>query len=78
MLKPRSYTREDVVEIHTHGGGVSALRVLQACLAQGARQALAGEFSMRAFLNGRLTLAQVRHPLTERIHQCITLLESCT
>eukprot|EP00884_Botryococcus_braunii_P011543 jgi/Botrbrau1/2038/Bobra.0047s0018.3 len=58
MLKPRSYTREDVVEIHTHGGGVSALRVLQACLAQGARQALAGEFTMRAFLNGRLTLAQ--------------------
>jgi tRNA modification GTPase len=59
MLKPRSYTREDVIEIHTHGGGICAQRVLQACFAQGARQAQAGEFTLRAFLNGRLTLAQV-------------------
>lgn len=73
MLKPRSYTCEDVIEIHTHGGGVCALRVLQACLGQGARQALAGEFTMRAFLNGRLTLAQVTHPCEECIRPYHTM-----
>lgn len=58
MLAPRSYTREDVVEIHAHGGAVCATRALQACLAAGARQARNGEFTLRAFLNGRLDLSQ--------------------
>ena len=52
---PRSYTREDVVELHTHGGGVCASRVLAALCAAGARAARPGEFSLRAFLSGRLS-----------------------
>ena len=58
MLGPRSYTAEDVVEIHTHGGGVCAQRVLQSCLTAGARLARPGEFTLRAYLNGRLDLSQ--------------------
>ncbi|KAL4457553.1 hypothetical protein ABPG75_012418 [Micractinium tetrahymenae] len=58
MLEPRSYTAEDVIEVHTHGGGVSAQRVLQRCLEAGARLARPGEFTLRAFLNGRLDLSQ--------------------
>ncbi|KAL4440664.1 hypothetical protein ABPG77_000373 [Micractinium sp. CCAP 211/92] len=58
MLGPRSYTAEDVIEIHTHGGGISAQRVLQRCLEAGARLARQGEFTLRAFLNGRLDLSQ--------------------
>ena len=55
---PRSYTRQDVVELSCHGGAVSAGRVLAALLAAGARQARPGEFTLRAFLNGRLDLVQ--------------------
>lgn len=58
MLSPRSYTREDVVEFHCHGGIIAVQQVLQLCLAQGARLAEAGEFTLRAFLNGRLDLTQ--------------------
>ena len=58
MLAPRSYTREDVVEIHCHGGIVPLRRVLELVIAQGARTAQPGEFTQRAFLNGRLDLAQ--------------------
>ena len=58
MLGPRSFTAEDVVEIHTHGGGICAQRVVQACLSAGARLAKPGEFTLRAFLNGRLDLSQ--------------------
>ena len=58
MLGPRSYTAEDVVEIHTHGGGICAQRVLQSCLSAGARLAQPGEFTLRAYLNGRLDLSQ--------------------
>lgn len=60
MLKPKSYTREDVLELHTHGGGVCAQRVLRAIIEAGARPARPGEFTLRAFLNGRLDLSQVR------------------
>ena len=59
MLAPRSFTAEDVVEFHCHGGGVCARRVLEACMEAGARLAGPGEFSLRAFLNGRLNLSQV-------------------
>src|SRR5438552_5215144 len=55
---PRSYTREDVVEISCHGGPLPARRVLAALLRAGARLARPGEFTLRAFLNGRLDLAQ--------------------
>ena len=58
MLAPRSYTREDVVEVHCHGGIMVVQQVLQLCVAQGARLAEAGEFTLRAFLNGRLDLTQ--------------------
>jgi tRNA modification GTPase len=58
MRKPRSYTGENVVEIHGHGGAFLARQVLGLVLAHGARQAERGEFTKRAFLNGRLDLAQ--------------------
>ena len=58
MRAPRSYTCEDVVEIHCHGGPVPLKRILDLTLRQGARLAEPGEFTKRAFLNGRLDLAQ--------------------
>ena len=58
MRRPRSYTREDVVEISCHGGVMTTQRVLETVLAQGARVAEPGEFTKRAFLNGRLDLTQ--------------------
>ena len=58
MLAPRSFTREDVVEFHCHGGIMPVQQVLQLCLENGARLAQAGEFSLRAFLNGRIDLTQ--------------------
>ena len=54
---PHSYTGEDVVEFQCHGGMVTPRRVLEACLAAGARLARRGEFTERAFLNGRLDSA---------------------
>lgn len=58
MRAPYSYTREDVAEIQTHGGHLCVRRVLEACLAAGARLAEPGEFTRRAFLNGRIDLSQ--------------------
>jgi len=58
MRAPRSYTREDSIEIHGHGGSVSARRILRRLLDCGARQADPGEFTRRAFLNGRIDLLQ--------------------
>lgn len=58
MMAPRSYTREDVVEFHCHGGIIPVQLVLQLCIAAGARLAQPGEFTLRAFLNGRLDLTQ--------------------
>ncbi|MCM8783939.1 MAG: tRNA uridine-5-carboxymethylaminomethyl(34) synthesis GTPase MnmE [Candidatus Omnitrophica bacterium] len=58
MRSPRSYTKEDVVEINCHGGIVALRRVLNLVLAHGARLAEPGEFTKRAFLNGRIDLAQ--------------------
>jgi tRNA modification GTPase len=55
---PHSYTREDVIEIQCHGGRESVRRVLRLALAAGARPAEPGEFTRRAFLNGRLDLVQ--------------------
>lgn len=58
MLAPRSYTREDVVEFHCHGGIIPVQQVLQLCLELGAKLAQPGEFTLRAFLNGRIDLTQ--------------------
>ncbi|MDY7016295.1 MAG: tRNA uridine-5-carboxymethylaminomethyl(34) synthesis GTPase MnmE, partial [Cyanobacteriota bacterium] len=58
MLAPRSFTREDVVEFHCHGGIIPVQQVLQLCLEEGARLAQPGEFTLRAFLNGRIDLTQ--------------------
>ena len=58
MLAPRSYTREDVVEFHCHGGIITVQQVLQLCVRQGAKLAQPGEFTLRAFLNGRIDLTQ--------------------
>lgn len=55
---PRSYTRENVVEVSCHGGRLPAERVLDALISAGARLARPGEFTLRAFLNGRIDLAQ--------------------
>jgi tRNA modification GTPase len=67
MQAPRSFTREDVVELHCHGGLVAVQRVLELVLAAGARRAEPGEFSQRAFLNGRLDLTRA-----EAISEMIT------
>ena len=58
MLDDRSYTGEEVVELQCHGGSLVSRRVLEAALANGARAALPGEFTFRAFMNGKLDLAQ--------------------
>jgi tRNA modification GTPase len=58
MPAPRTYTRQDVVEINGHGGIVALRRILTLCLRLGARMAEPGEFTARAFLHGRLDLAQ--------------------
>lgn len=63
MAGPNTYTGEDTVEISCHGGSVPTREVLRACLAAGARHAEPGEFTLRAFLNGRLDLAQAESVL---------------
>ena len=58
MVGPRTYTTEDVVEINCHGGIITIQKVLALCLEYGARMAEPGEFTKRAFLNGRIDLTQ--------------------
>jgi tRNA modification GTPase len=58
MQAPHTYTREDVVEINCHGGIMPLAKILELVLAAGARLAQPGEFTQRAFLNGRIDLAQ--------------------
>ena len=58
MRAPATYTREDVVEINCHGGAMPLWRTVALLVAAGARQAGPGEFTKRAFLNGRIDLAQ--------------------
>lgn len=58
MRKPNTYTREDVVEINCHGGMVVSSKILELVLKHGARLAEPGEFTKRAFLNGRIDLSQ--------------------
>lgn len=63
MKAPRSYTREDTVEINCHGGTLVMKRVLELVIKNGARPAEPGEFTKRAFLNGRIDLAQAESVL---------------
>lgn len=58
MRAPKTYTREDIVEIQGHGGNTTAKRILRLVLSHGARMAEPGEFTKRAFLNGRIDLLQ--------------------
>ncbi len=58
MAAPHTYTRDDVAEIHCHGGVVPLRRTLELSLRSGARLAQPGEFTLRAFLNGRIDLSQ--------------------
>ncbi len=58
MKAPRSFTAEDVVEIQSHGGALVLAALCKACIAAGARLAEPGEFTKRAFINGRLDLSQ--------------------
>ncbi|MTI67013.1 MAG: tRNA uridine-5-carboxymethylaminomethyl(34) synthesis GTPase MnmE [Firmicutes bacterium] len=58
MKGPFTYTKEDIVEINCHGGIIPVRRILELVLEKGARMAEAGEFTKRAFLNGRIDLAQ--------------------
>ena len=58
LRAPKTFTREDVVEINCHGGIVAINRILQLVLRMGARLAEPGEFTKRAFLNGRIDLSQ--------------------
>jgi tRNA modification GTPase len=63
MAAPHTYTREDVVEINCHGGPAPLQQILQLTLRHGARLARPGEFTLRAFLNGRIDLAQAESVL---------------
>ena len=63
MAAPHTYTREDVVEINCHGGPLPLQRILGLVLRYGARMANPGEFTLRAFLNGRIDLAQAESVL---------------
>ncbi|MFI5342910.1 MAG: tRNA uridine-5-carboxymethylaminomethyl(34) synthesis GTPase MnmE [Chlamydiales bacterium] len=58
MLGKRSFTGEDTVEIHCHGGSLITRRVLEVVLAAGARAAMPGEFTFKAFINGKIDLSQ--------------------
>jgi tRNA modification GTPase len=74
MRGPRTYTKEDTVEINCHGGILTARKLLSLCLQCGARLAEPGEFTKRAFLNGRIDLTQAEAVMdlirarTERAH----------
>ena len=82
MKNPHSFTGEDLVEFHCHGGHYLVERVLSICLEAGARLATAGEFSQRAFLNGKLDLTQaeaimdlIHSPSQQALHMAAHQLE---
>ena len=79
MRAPRSYTCEDVLELHCHGGYYVVRAVLEACIAAGARLAEPGEFTRRAFLNGRIDLVQaesVMDLIASRTERSLSLAQS--
>ena len=67
MLAPKTYTREDVVEISCHGGILSTKKTLLCVLDAGARMAQPGEFTKRAFLNGRIDLCEAESVIASYI-----------
>lgn len=73
MRAPKTYTREDVAELHLHGGEFLTRRALEMCIDAGARLAEAGEFTRRAFLNGRIDLSRA-----EAVMRLITARDSQT
>ncbi|GEL66541.1 tRNA uridine-5-carboxymethylaminomethyl(34) synthesis GTPase MnmE [Marinilactibacillus psychrotolerans] len=82
MKAPKTYTREDIVEINTHGGVLAVNQVLQTVLHNGARLAEPGEFTKRAFLNGRIDLSQaeavmdvIRAKTDKAMHMAVTQLD---
>ena len=82
MREPKTYTREDVIEINCHGGVMAVNKVLQVVLASGARLAEPGEFTKRAFLNGRIDLSQaeavmdvIRAKTDKAMHMAINQLD---
>lgn len=82
MKEPKTYTREDIVEINTHGGVLVTNKVLQVVLGAGARLAEPGEFTKRAFLNGRIDLSQaeavmdvIRAKTDSAMHNAISQLD---
>ncbi len=82
MREPKTYTREDIVEINTHGGIHVTNKVLQTLLSSGARLAEPGEFTKRAFLNGRIDLSQaeavmdvIRAKTDRAMHNAISQLD---
>lgn len=82
MHGPKTYTREDIVEINTHGGIHVTNKVLQVLLSTGARLAEPGEFTKRAFLNGRIDLSQaeavmdvIRAKTDQAMHNAISQLD---
>jgi len=76
MRSPKSYTKEDVVEINCHGGAIALRRVLDLVLEQGCRLAEPGEFTKRAFLNGRIDLVQAEAVLDIIQAKCVSALEA--
>jgi tRNA modification GTPase len=78
MRAPRTFTAEDTIEINCHGGILNARSILSLCLRHGARLAEPGEFTKRAFLNGRIDLTQAEavmdliHASTSRAHAAAT------
>lgn len=85
LSAPKTYTREDMVEIDCHGGSVAAYSILELLLAQGARLAEPGEFTLRAFLNGRIDLTQaesvvdlVKAKTPRAFHCALSQLEGAT
>ncbi|WP_027108117.1 tRNA uridine-5-carboxymethylaminomethyl(34) synthesis GTPase MnmE [Lacticigenium naphthae] len=82
MRAPKTYTREDIVEINTHGGVMATNKVLQTVLQFGGRLAEPGEFTKRAFLNGRIDLSQaeavmdvIRAKTDKAMHMAVTQLD---
>jgi tRNA modification GTPase len=79
MQGPRTFTGEDVVELHGHGGALSLRKLLRAVFAAGARAAEPGEFTRRAFLNGRLDLTRaeaIAQAVGARTEQALAVAQS--
>ena len=75
LRAPRTFTREDIIEINCHGGILTINRILELTMTHGARMAEPGEYTKRAFLNGRIDLSQVKSLWTLFVLKQIVLLK---